>query len=360
MYNLGDDSWKAAPAELSDELIDAAADRIREHAQRHGLRSVAVSIHGGEPLLRGISKVENFAARIRSGIAPVRVEISMQTNATLVTEAVAERLAALDIHVGVSLDGGEEANSHRLDLGGKSSFNRVVRGISHMAEFPGLIQGALAVIDLVNDPGDVYGTIKRLGFTSLDVLLPHGTWEALPVGKGADRNPDAPAPYGDWLIELYKIWSADESRTRLRLFDDIIHLLLGGEYSFESLGLAPAQLVTIESNGDIELVDSIGFTYEGAATTGANVLTNELDEILEHPGVVCRQIGASALPTICQECPVLDVCGGGLISHRWDSSRGFKNQTVYCSDMKKIIAFIDADIGRRTRRVAAAGAGASV
>jgi uncharacterized protein len=105
----------------------------------------------------------------------------MQTNATLVTEAVAERLAALDVHVGVSLDGGEKANSHRLDLGGKSSFNRVVRGISHLAKFPGLIQGALAVIDLYNDPGDVYGTIKSLGFTSLDVLLPHGTWEAVPV-----------------------------------------------------------------------------------------------------------------------------------------------------------------------------------
>jgi uncharacterized protein len=145
----------------------------------------------------------------------------------------------------------------------------------------------------------------------------------------------------------------------LRLFDDIIHLLLGGEFSFESLGLAPAQLVTIESNGDIELVDSIGFTYEGAAATGANVLTNELDEILEHPGVVCRQIGASALPAICQECPVLEVCGGGLISHRWDLLRGFKNQTVYCSDMKKIIEFIDDDIRQRARRVTAAGAGAS-
>ena len=359
VYNLGDDSWKQAPAELSDELVDAAAARIRSHAMRRGLPSVAVSIHGGEPLLRGISRIENFVGRMKSGLAPVHVEISMQTNATLVTEQVAARLAELDIHVGVSLDGGEKSNSHRLDLGGKSSFARVVRGISNLSRFPGLVQGALAVIDLENDPADVYGTIKDLGFTSLDVLLPHGTWEALPVRKNPDRRLDAYAPYGDWLIELYRVWSTDESRIRLRLFDDIIHLLLGGEYSFESLGLAPAQLVTIESNGDIELVDSIGFTYDGAAATGANVMTHELDEVLTHPGVVCRQIGARALPEVCRSCPVLEVCGGGLISHRWDLLNGFKNQTVYCSDMKKIIDHIDTDVRGRVERADTAGVGAA-
>lgn len=347
VYNLGDDSWKAAPSDISDEIIDAAARRIRTHALAHGLPSVAVSIHGGEPLLRGIGRIENFVMRIRSGLDPVDFQLSMQTNATLVTAAVATRLAELGIHVGVSIDGDLEANSHRLDLAGKSSYERVVRGISELARVPGLLQGALAVIDLKNDPVRVYESIKALGFTSLDVLLPHGTWDSLPDGKSADRVPTAPAPYADWLIGLYTHWSRQDDRIRLRMFDDILHLLLGGKYSFESLGLAPAQLATIESNGDIELVDSIGFTYEGAASTGANVLHNEIDEILEHPGVVCRQIGKDALPPECLRCPVLETCGGGLISHRWDSVNGFKNQTVYCSDMLRLIEFIESDIRSR-------------
>jgi uncharacterized protein len=169
----------------------------------------------------------------------------------------------------------------------------------------------------------------------------------LPPGKSGDRSPSAASPYGDWLKALYDHWSAQQDRMRLRIFDDILHLLLGGENSFESLGLGPAQLATIEANGDIELVDSIGFTYGGAAETGANVLRDDIDAVLRHPGVVCRQIGIDALPPICQTCPVVDVCGGGLISHRFDDVAGFKNQTVYCSDMMSLISYIRADLDER-------------
>lgn len=347
VYNLGDDSWKSAPADMSDEIIDATAQRIRTHALGNGLKSVGISIHGGEPLLRGIVAIDSFVQRMRDGLAPLAVEISMQTNATLVTEAVARRLHDLGVLVGVSIDGDQQANAHRLDLGGRSSYKRLLNGIDNLSRFPGLIQGALAVIDLKNDPVGVYETVRSLGFTSLDVLLPHGTWDALPPAKSDSRAVYADAPYAAWLEALYLHWSRQEGRIRLRLFDDIIHLLLGGEHSFESLGLGPAQLLTIESNGDIELVDSIGFTYAGASETGANVLRDDIDQLLEHPGVVCRQIGIDALPAQCVNCPVVRVCGGGLISHRWDSTGGFKNPTVYCSDMYRLIGFIEADLTSR-------------
>lgn len=347
VYNLGDDSWKTAPPNMADEVVSAAAKRIRRHAQAHGLIGVGVSIHGGEPLLRGVAAIERFVELVRSGLAPLHVEVSMQTNATLVTEDIARRLHELDIHVGVSLDGDFQANFHRLDRRGRSSYHRVIAGIEKLSHCPGLVQGALAVIDLRNDPVAVYETIRELGFTSLDTLLPHATWDALPPGKSGDRSPSAPSPYGDWLQTLYIHWSAQHDRIRMRMFDDILHLLLGGTNSFESLGLGPAQLVTIEANGDIELVDSIGFTYQGAAETGANVLTDDIDTVLRHPGVVCRQIGIDALPAVCQSCDVVDVCGGGLISHRFDSVAGFKNQTVYCSDMLSLIRFIRDDLDKR-------------
>lgn len=350
VYNLGDDSWKSAPTVMSDEVAVAAATRIRRHAQSHGLPGVGISIHGGEPLLRGIEPIERFVDLMRTHLAPLQFEVSMQTNATLITDASAHRLHTLGIRVGVSLDGDLEANSHRLDRRGRSSYRRVVTGIERLARYPGLIQGALAVIDLRNDPISVYRTVKELGITSLDTLLPHSTWEALPPGKSADRSPASASPYGDWLRALYDHWKTDTDRIRLRIFDDILHLLLGGANSFESLGLGPAQLATIETNGDIELVDSIGFTYGGAAETGANVLRDDIDVVLRHPGVVCRQIGIDALPPICHSCPVVDVCGGGLISHRFDASAGFKNQTVYCSDMMSLISHIRADLEQRIVR----------
>ena len=54
VYNLGDESWRSAPRFMTPAIAAAAARRIREHAQAHGVTGVGVSFHGGEPLLRGI------------------------------------------------------------------------------------------------------------------------------------------------------------------------------------------------------------------------------------------------------------------------------------------------------------------
>src|SRR3546814_4739625 len=81
------------------------------------------------------------------------------------------------IRGGVSLDGDEEGNRHRLDLGGKSSYERTVRGIGVLGKRPGLLQGALSVIDVESDPLSTYRAIEACGFQSVDFLFPHGTWE---------------------------------------------------------------------------------------------------------------------------------------------------------------------------------------
>ena len=349
VYNLGDESWKNAPKFMDVEIARAAGSRIREHALHHDLSRVGVSLHGGEPLMRGWRPITEFVTVMREVLAPIEVEFSMQTNATLVTRSIAEELLRLGIRVGVSIDGDELANRHRVDLRGRSSFAKTLKGIETLGEYEGLIQGALAVVNLESDPLAVYRAIEGLGFSSVDFLLPHGTWDARPPKKTAERSIHALAPYADWLIKIYEHWANDDGRMQVRIFDDIVHLLLGGQFSYESLGLAPAQLAVIEADGSIELVDHIGIAYSGAEVTGASVLNNSLDEVLQHPGVMSRQIGAAALVDECQACPMLKICGGGLITHRWDSERGFRNTTVYCADMYALISHIRDDLVERSR-----------
>jgi uncharacterized protein len=348
VYNLGDESWRSAPRFMTPAIAGAAARRIREHAEAHGVPGVGISFHGGEPLLRGIRPLRALFRAITQELGDLPAEFSLQTNATLVTDEIAAELAAMNVRVGVSLDGDEEGNRHRLDLGGKSSYERTVRGIGVLSKYPGLLQGALAVIDVVADPLQAYRAIESCGFQSVDFLFPHGTWELLPAGKSsADRTPGAAAPYADWLLRIYEVWSADDSRMRVRIFDDIIHLLLGGHQSFEMLGLSPARLAVVEADGSLELVDHIGVTYEGAADTGANVMENAIDDLFKHPGVTSRQLGRQALPASCLACPLVDTCGGGLITHRFDESNGFLNPTVYCSDLFKLIDVIGSDLESR-------------
>ena len=53
----------------------------------------------------------------------------------------------------------------------------------------------------------------------MDLLLPHANWSCPPPGAG----------YADWLIAVFERWySAPEQETRIRLFTELIQLVLGG------------------------------------------------------------------------------------------------------------------------------------
>src|ERR1700733_12482231 len=53
VYEHADQSWRGRPRAISLATVDAAAQRIAEHAATHDLGEVCVVLHGGEPLLLG-------------------------------------------------------------------------------------------------------------------------------------------------------------------------------------------------------------------------------------------------------------------------------------------------------------------
>jgi len=349
VYNMGDESWRDQPLSLSPRVAEQAAVRIRDHVRAHGIDGVLVSIHGGEPLLAGVAPIENFVSVVRRVLDGIPVQFSLQTNATLVRSDVARALFDLGVGVGASLDGPEIANRHRVDARGKSSHAAARGGIVELAGQPGLLQGILCVIDIESNPEDVLTHLSSLGAPSLDFLLPHGNWASRPALKQAEQTlgTAAPAPYGKWLAQAFDVWADGGNSIHVRIFDDIIHLLLGGKHSFEGLGLGPARLVVIEADGSIELVDHLGPGHDGAAITGRNVFDHSFDEVLTHPGVICRQIGEQALARECRECIFKSVCGGGLITHRYSPGNGYRNASVYCSDLYYLIAHIKKVLGSR-------------
>ncbi len=78
------------------------------------------------------------------------------------------------------------------------------------------------------------------------------------------------------------------------------------------MGLAPATLIVVDTDGTIKQLDSLSSAYPGAADTGLHVLTSSFDDALEHPTTVARQLGADGLSAECRVCPVMEICGGGL------------------------------------------------
>jgi uncharacterized protein len=341
MYEMADQSWRAKQAVMAEVTVEQVAFRLGEHLRAHEeLSQVEVILHGGEPLLAGAQRIDHAARTFRAA-APtgVRVDLSMQTNGVLLDEDVLPVLHRHGIQVGVSIDGGRDAHDrHRRYANGKGSYDLSVRGIERLRRAPyrELFGGLLCTVDIANDPIDVYESLLTLGPPQVNFLLPHGTWEQPPPGwtpKGT--------PYANWLIAIFDRWYATSPvPTTVNLFDDVLVLALGGSSRSEQVGLSPARMVVVDTDGAVEQVDSLKSTFSGAPETGTDVFGSTFDQTMLHPGVVARQRGLAALAPPCLACPVRDICGGGNYPHRYRAGTGFRNPSVYCAELLRLTTHI--------------------
>jgi uncharacterized protein len=354
MYAMADQSWRAQPRRMSPTIARRTAIRIGEHARRHGLGQLGLILHGGEPLLAGPEFIAELVSTVRDALdAGVVVDTSVQTNGVRLDEGFLALFSRLGVGIGISLDGDADAQGrHRRFASGRGSHAAVTAGLELLASerYRHLFRGLLCVIDIRNDPLATYQALLDFGPPRIDFLLPHGTWDAPPPGRTPDR---AEAPYADWLIAIFDHWYR-EPQTHIRLFAEIIRSLLGGTSSVESVGLAPASVVVIETDGAIEQTDTLKAAFHGAARTGLHVMQDSFDAALQLPEISARQLGLRALCTTCQECRIRLVCGGGLYAHRYRASTGFANPSVYCPDLMRLIdrirQTVEADITLRLAR----------
>ena len=340
VYTMADQRWRSRPHVMSPELVGHTANRIAEHARAHGLDAVEVVLHGGEPLLAGPEALRHLVNTMRDTVA-VPVRVAMQTNATLLDRDCLELLRDLDIVVSVSLDGDAVAHDrHRVAADGTGSHDRVSRALRMLGapEFGSVFGGLLCTVDIRNDPVGTYQALLEFRPPAVDFLLPHGNWATPPPGRVTGA---AATPYADWLLAVFQRWySAPGRETGVRLFEEIINVLLGGGSRVEGVGLGPALMVVVETDGTIEQSDILASAFEGAAATGLHVTRDPFDAALRLPEVLARQAGTADLCATCRACDLHTVCGGGLRAHRFRPDSGFGNPSVYCPDLYRLITRI--------------------
>jgi uncharacterized protein len=360
VYTMADQRWRHRPRIMPRAIVDHTVRRIAEHVTAHRLRDIDLVIHGGEPLLAGVDAVEHLVSAARSAV-PARVGVTVQTNATLLDSDFLELFGELDIRVAVSMDGGPGAHDrHRIRHDGTGTYHSVRRALRAMgrSEFRGLFRGILCTIDIANHPIDTYEALLEFAPPRVDFLLPHGNWTSPPPGKARSAAP-AVTPYADWLIAVFDRWYGAPAReTGVRIFEEIINVLLGGHSRLEGIGLCPAAMVVIETDGAIERSDTLASAFEGAAATGLHVSRDPFDAALRSPDVRDGQGSRCGLSEQCRSCDVRAVCGGGLRAHRFRAGgdeNGFDNPSVYCADLYRLITYIRArlaaDVADMRRRV---------
>ncbi|HEY6796981.1 MAG TPA: FxsB family cyclophane-forming radical SAM/SPASM peptide maturase [Kineosporiaceae bacterium] len=350
VYESVDQSWRTQPRSIAVETVRATGRRIAEHSERHGLPRVWVTLHGGEPLMIGRQGVRAVVDELRASVAgATELEIGLQTNGVLLDERMARYLLLERVRVGISLDGGRVANDrHRLFHHGGSSYDRVVDAVRLMTSptFRPVFAGILATVDVANDPVELFHELTALDPGRIDLLLPHATWETPPPSWVPGRT-----VYGDWLVAFFDTWYDAPPTMGVRLFQEIMHALLGGASTSEAVGLSAPESIVVETDGSFERSDILKVTYPGAPTTGYNVFEHSLEDVLHHPAIRSAAQGRSALCASCRSCPIVVACGGGLYPHRYRADNGFDNPSVYCHDLGRLINRIGeriaADLARR-------------
>ncbi|MFD0342723.1 radical SAM/SPASM protein FxsB, inactivated metallohydrolase extension form [Streptomyces sp. NPDC127117] len=344
VYEHADQSWRTRPKTISDDVIFRTAQRLAEHAKAHALPSVSVILHGGEPLLAGPARLRRVCEVLTSAFDGVaELDLRIHTNGLQLSPRYLDLFDEFDVRVGISLDGDRAANDrHRRYADGRSSHPLVLKAVELLRQerYRHLDLGLLCTIDIENDPVAVLDALTELDPPLIDFLLPHATWDDPPP-----RPDGSPTAYADWLLAVFDRWQEQGRPVPVRLFSSVLSTLSGGPSLTESLGLAPTDLVVVETDGQLEQVDSLKSAYEGAAATGFDVFTHTFDEVAAHPGVQARQLGLAGVSETCRRCPVVRSCGGGLYTHRYRStgpSGEFDNPSVYCEDLAALVRGIEA------------------
>jgi uncharacterized protein len=340
MFNLRDFSYKKKPKVMSLDIVKAMAPKAVALAQQQGLQRLAVSLHGGEPLLAGREWFRSALEIFRqAGGDAVKFDFVMQTNGTLLDEQWLELCESEGIKIGISIDGPRHIHDRfRVNFAGRGSYDDVIRGVQVSQRYPKVFNGVLCVIDPSADGLEVYHHFRDLGIDRIDFLWPlDHNWNAPPPGH---EVPGA-TPYADYLIPIFDEWWREENKAiKIRYFSQLIKNLFGARGGLDSLGGNPVSITSIDSDGSIEPVDSLKACGDGITEMGLNILTDPIEAVYDQPLFQAAIAGQDGLCAECKACPLHDVCGGGYLPHRYSHTNGFANPTVYCRDVWKLTTHI--------------------
>ena len=337
VYQMRDLGWLRQPKLMARQTCVAVGDALSELAFGSGCQ-FAVVLHGGEPLLLGREGLGFLLTTLRRSL-PNTCAISIQTNGTLISTEIIDLCQENDVTISVSLDGPRHIHDrNRVGFDTLGTYDRVMKGLNRLRSHPAgdnLFSGILAVIDPSSDATEIYSFFKELNPPSLDFIYRDGNHSRLPPGKSSPSSTE----YGQWMVRLFEAYVADATPIRVRILDDLVKLVLGGTGTKEGVGLNDYRMLVIDTDGSITKNDTLKSSFDGADRFNEpwSVHTHRLPDLIESADFSESVAMQRPSNSTCLACPELNVCGGGMVLHRWSDDNGYDNASVYCADQKLLI-----------------------
>ncbi|KIO75540.1 hypothetical protein TH53_20025 [Pedobacter lusitanus] len=345
MYNLGDQTYLKQPKFMSLETVTVLAERLKSYCKNAGIDYVQIVFHGGEPLLLSKEYFKTCINLFRETSPEIEFGFTIQTNGVTIDKEWYDLFKANNVGIGISIDGPKKYHDEfRVFHNGKGSYNQVAKAVK-LGGDNGLL-GILMVMNTGIPTSEFYQELKDLKIGNLNLLLPDGHYDKLPDGFDTARfGDDDYTPYADWLIELFQIWKSDKQRPTIRFFETLIEMIAGEEnIGNQAFGKKKNGVVVIETDGGIEVVDSLRACYEGITRNELNIHKNQIEDLFQDNIFEVYYNAHDMVCEKCLNCPVYDFCGGGFLGSRYANHNGFDNPTIYCKDIIRILSFIQNDI----------------
>jgi uncharacterized protein len=302
--------------------------------------------HAGEPLVVPVAFYEEAFDAIAAALgSAVKITHSIQTNATLVTDAWCELFLRRGVRVGVSVDGPAEIHdAHRRTRAGRGSHWRVRRGMETLRAH-GVPFHAIAVVTsaALPQPDAFYDYFQAEGITELGCNFDEP--EGVHAGSTLSGNEEA---YRAFLARLLARASTGQEPLRIRELDTAVRLVLERGACYEWRGEAwpynaqvlPFALVSVGHSGDFctfspELLGqrtgglrsfALGNVHGGGYLSAADTLLfrRQWGEVL------------AGMRDCRSRCPHFNFCGGGApVNKLAENGTMASGETLYCRTMVK-------------------------
>lgn len=339
MYNLGDETYKLQPKFMKEETVDNILVKTKNYIEKYDKKHFSFLFHGGEPLLAKPSFFISFCEKVKAlqeELPEVRLGFRIQTNGVLIDEKWCSLFKKYNVHVGISIDGAKEAHDeYRKDHAGNGSYESVIKGAKQLKKELGYLN-LVSVININESVKENYEAFTELGASSINYLITDYTHDNYPYASDKGETPTA-----DWLIELFDLWVQDTTKRFIPFFSGMINILLGRNHTDN---IEVTSLV-VETNGEIEVIDSMKACGNAFTKNHLDIRNNEFADIMDTTlGELYFKEGVNKLCEKCERCPINNICKGGRLVHRYSNKNGFNNPSVYCKDLVKIIAHIQAHL----------------
>ena len=292
-------------------VFKAMDDKILEMVVRRSLLAVDHDItfcfQGGEPTLAGASFFRKFLKLERQygAASGLTITHTLQTNGLSLSEELLDVFEEGNFLIGVSVDGTKAIHdSRRIDAGGQGTYDRVLKNLKKLDE-RGIPHNILCVVDndIARRPQEVFKTLAPHFYLQFIACLD-------PLVPDSDNTALAPDLYGEFLIEIYRLYAhaiRSGKPVSIRTFDDWLGMLMG--HPPGSCGLLGhcTPYILIESNGNVYPCDF----YALDEWCLGNIVDTTVPRILRSERMMRFLRESHDIPEACPQCEYYMICRGG-------------------------------------------------